>query len=101
MIEYKAAYYHNHDSGWFTASVLDFPGVLSQGKTLELARWMLGDALREMTEWLLEDGQPLPRPDPTASDAAATLIEPIQLVIRSHPSVEPAPTTGRNCLPFS
>jgi predicted RNase H-like HicB family nuclease len=63
MIEYKAAYYHDRDSGWYTASVLDFPGVLSEGKTLELARRMLGDALREMTEWLLEDGQPLPRPD--------------------------------------
>jgi predicted RNase H-like HicB family nuclease len=83
MIEYKAAYYHDRDSGWYTASVLDFPGVLSQGKTLDNARRMLGDALREMTEWLLEDGQPLPRPDPTANDVAATVIEPIELVIRA------------------
>ncbi len=83
MIEYKAAYYHDRDSGWYTASVLDFPGVLSQGKTLDKARRMLGDALREMTEWLLEDGQPLPRPDPTASDPAATVVEPIHLVIRA------------------
>jgi predicted RNase H-like HicB family nuclease len=81
MIEYKAAYYHDPDSGWYTASVLDFPGVLSQGKTLDKARRMLRDALREMTEWLLEDGQGLPRPDPTASDPASTVIEPIELVI--------------------
>jgi predicted RNase H-like HicB family nuclease len=81
MIEYKAAYYHDRDNGWYTASVLDFPGVLSQGTTLDRARRMLGDALREMTEWLLEDGQPLPRPDPSADDAAATLIAPIQLDI--------------------
>jgi predicted RNase H-like HicB family nuclease len=83
MLEYKAAYYHDRASGWYTASVLDFPGVLSQGKTLDKARRMLGDALREMTEWLLEDGQPLPRPDPMANDAAASVIEPIQLVIRA------------------
>jgi predicted RNase H-like HicB family nuclease len=79
MIEYKAAYYHDRDIGGYTASVLDFPGVLSQGKTLDKARRMLGDALREMTEWLLEDGQPVPRPDPNANDASATAIEPIQL----------------------
>ncbi len=83
MIEYRAAYYHDFESGWYTASVLDFPGVLSQGKTLLQARRMLGDALREMTEWLLEDGQGIPRPDPTATDATATVIEPIQLVIRA------------------
>ena len=79
MIEYKAAYYHDAASGWYTASVLDFPGVLSQGKTLGKARRMLADALREMTEWLLEDGQPIPRPDPTATDKAASVIEPILL----------------------
>jgi predicted RNase H-like HicB family nuclease len=83
MIEYRAAYYHDSETGWYTASVLDFPGVLSLGKTLEQARWMLGDALREMTEWLLEDGQGLPRPEPSATDATATVIEPIQLVIRA------------------
>jgi predicted RNase H-like HicB family nuclease len=90
MIEYKAAYYHERDCGWYTASILDFPGVLSQGKTLGQARRLLADALREMAEWLLEDGQPLPRPVPTANDAAATLIEPLQLVIRARsPAVRP------------
>jgi predicted RNase H-like HicB family nuclease len=77
MFEYRAAYYQDSDSGYFTAKVLDFPGVLSQGRTLQGAWKMLRDALREMTEWLLEDGQPIPRPDPAATDATADLVEPI------------------------
>ena len=60
MIEYKAAYYRDPASGWYTAGVLDFPGVLSQGKSLDKARRMLGDALREMTDWLLESESPSP-----------------------------------------
>ena len=85
MFEYRAAYYHDETNGWFTAKVLDFPGVVSQGRTLNKARRMLSDALREMTEWLMEDSQPIPRPDPTAADASADLIEPIQLIIRARP----------------
>jgi predicted RNase H-like HicB family nuclease len=83
MINYQAAYYRDPDSGGYTAKVLDFPGVLSQGRSLDQARKMLSDALREMTEWLLEDGQALPRPDPAAADAAADVVEPIQLIIRA------------------
>ncbi len=82
MLEYKAAYYKEKDSGWFVAKVLDFPGVASQGRTLASARRMLQDALREMTEWLMEDGQPIPKPDPTLLDKQADVIEPIRLIIR-------------------
>jgi predicted RNase H-like HicB family nuclease len=82
MLEYHAAYYEIED-GWFMATVLDFPGVVTQGRTLDKARRMLNDALREMTEWLLEDGQPLPRPDPAATDKNAALTEPIRLIIRA------------------
>jgi predicted RNase H-like HicB family nuclease len=89
VLEYRAAYYHDQDSGWYTAKVLDFPGVLSQGRTLDQARRMLGDALREMTEWLLEDSQPLPRPDPTATDTGADMIEPIRLIIRARSGTTP------------
>jgi predicted RNase H-like HicB family nuclease len=60
MLEYHAAYY-KQESGWYVVEVLDFPGVLSQGKTLNAARRMIRDALRTMAEWYLEDGQPLPR----------------------------------------
>lgn len=82
MIEYKAAFYEDWENGWFLAKVLDFPGVATQGRTLDKAREMLRDGLREMSEWLLEDGQPLPHPDPAVSDPCADVIEPIQLFIR-------------------
>ena len=59
MLEYHAAYYKT-DRGWYVAKVLDFPGVLTQGRTLDKARHMLADALREMTEWYLEDGLAIP-----------------------------------------
>ena len=81
MLEYHAAYYRQ-DDGWYVVKVLDYPGVLTQGHTLDQARRMANDALREMTEWLLEDGQPLPRPDPAANDGSADLVEPIRLIIR-------------------
>ena len=82
MIEYKAAFYEDRTNRWFLAKVLGFPGVVTQGRTLDQARRMLNDALREMTEWLLEDGQPLPHPDPMVRDPNADVIEPIQLIIR-------------------
>ena len=82
MLEYHAAYY-KQDDGWYVVKVLDYPGVVTQGRTLDKARRMANDALREMTEWLLEDGQPLPRPDLAANDDSADLVEPIQLIIRA------------------
>jgi len=88
MIEYHAAYYKIED-GWYMAKVLDFPGVITQGKTLPAARRMLRDALREMTEWYLEDGLVIPRPDPKASDPSADLLEPIRLVIRARAGATP------------
>jgi predicted RNase H-like HicB family nuclease len=89
VLTYTAAYYDDRGSGWVTAKVLDFPGVVSQGRTLEKARRMLSDALGEMTEWLLEEGHPLPRPDPAAADPAATVVEPIRLIIRARSGAAP------------
>jgi predicted RNase H-like HicB family nuclease len=83
MLAYTAAYYLDKESGWVTAKVLDFPGVVSQGRTLGKARRMLSDALREMTEWVLEEGESLPRPQESITDAAADVIEPIRLIIRA------------------
>lgn len=82
MIEYKAAFYEDRKNGWFLAKVLDFPGVATQGRTLDKARQMLREGLREMSEWLLGDGQSLPHPNPDVSDPGADVIEPIQLFIR-------------------
>jgi predicted RNase H-like HicB family nuclease len=91
MLEYHAAYYRIED-GWFMAKVLDFPGVITQGKTLPGARRMLRDALREMADWYLEDGIALPAPNPRARDKNAEVLEPIRLGIRIQsgvPSVAP------------
>lgn len=82
MLEYKAAFYEDRENGWFLAKVLDFPGVATQGRSLDQARRMLHDALREMSEWLLEEGQPLPSPNATIGDANAVAIEPIRLFVR-------------------
>jgi predicted RNase H-like HicB family nuclease len=81
MLEYHAAYY-KVESGWYMAKVLDFPGALSQGRTLQSARRMIRDALRTMGEWLIEEGEPLPRPDRRAKDPKADFSETIPLRIR-------------------
>jgi predicted RNase H-like HicB family nuclease len=81
MLEYHAAYYLVED-GWYMAKVLDFPGVVTQGKTLNSARRMLRDALREMALWNLEGGKPFPHPNPRARDRRAAVLEPISLTVR-------------------
>ena len=63
MLEYHAAYYEIED-GWYMAEVLDFPGAISQGKTLRSARRMIRDALRVLAECCWDEGKPLPAPNP-------------------------------------
>jgi predicted RNase H-like HicB family nuclease len=76
MLEYHAAYYRfKEDDGWYVVSVLDFPGVNTQGRTLREARLMVKDALRLMVECYLEQGRKLPRPNPNATDRTAKRIE--------------------------
>ena len=65
MREYHAAYYEI-DDGWFMAEVMDFPGVISQGRTLLSARRMIRDALRLMVECYLGENMQLPSPNPKA-----------------------------------
>jgi len=100
MLEYHAAYYVIED-GWYMGRVLDFPGTITQGKDLEEARWMIRDALRLMAECTLEQGKPLPRPNPRAKDKKAVLIEPIRLGLRtmsvkSNEKKKAAPTPSRS-----
>lgn len=80
MLVYKSAYFETDDE-WIVGEVLDFPGVLSQGHGLDEARRMLASALVDMAETLLMDGQPLPVPDPTATNGTSMLEEPIYLVL--------------------
>jgi predicted RNase H-like HicB family nuclease len=80
MLRYHAAYYPIED-GWFLVRVLDFPGVISQGKSIEHARKMIKDALCLMAEYKLEQGEPLPKPNARARDKKAVRIEGIHLKI--------------------
>jgi len=80
MLNYHAAYYPIEDD-WFMVRVLDFPGVISQGRDIEHARKMIRDALCLMAEYKLEQGEPLPPPNPRARDKKAARIEVIRLKI--------------------
>jgi len=82
MLEYHSAYYPIED-GWFMVRVLDLPGVISQGRTIEQARKMIKDALCLMAQHKLEQGKTLPRPNPRARDKKAVLVEAIHLNIRA------------------
>lgn len=81
MLKYHAAYFSG-ESGWIVAKVLDFPGALSQGRTLNSARRMIRDALRLMAETLIDEGEPLPRPNPRAKDKSAIFQEVIPVRIQ-------------------
>jgi len=83
MPEYHAAFYRlPEDDGWYVVSILDFPGVNTQGRTLREARVMVKDALQLMVESYLEEGRKLPKPNPRASDPAAKRIEKVCLQVR-------------------
>ncbi len=78
MLGYHAAYYIIED-GWYMAKVLDFPGAVSQGRTLQSARRMIRDALAGLAEFILKKGEPLPKPNPRARDKTAAYQEKITL----------------------
>jgi predicted RNase H-like HicB family nuclease len=78
MLTYKAMYKFL-DEG-VHAEVLDFPGAITCGATLEEARWLLGSALVDMAETSLFAGEALPLPDPNCPDPDADLEEPIHLL---------------------
>jgi predicted RNase H-like HicB family nuclease len=88
MLEYHAAYYDGED-GWVVAEILDYPGVLSQGRTLKSARAMLRDALRLMAVSDIEEGRTLPRPSRRARTKKAIHKETIPLRIRVHAEEAP------------
>ena len=81
MLTYKAMYKYL-DKG-VHAEVLDFPGVITCGADLEGARRLLASALVDMAETHLLQGEPLPQPDPTATDPDADLEEPIHLLLKA------------------
>ncbi len=89
MLRYKAGY--KFVEGGVHAQILDFPSVISCGKDLEEARWMLASALVDMAEFSLERGEGLPIPNPLITDADADIEEPIHLHFQASSLVEEVP----------
>jgi len=63
------------------AEALDFPGAVSQGFDLPDARLMIASAMEDLAELLLEEGKPLPSPNPDASATDADVIELVPLSV--------------------
>lgn len=89
MITYKAMYKFVDDG--VHAEVLDFPGAISCGADLEEARRMLASALVDMAETNLLLGEPLPTPDPNATNPDADIEEPIHLLLNAASHVTTVP----------
>jgi predicted RNase H-like HicB family nuclease len=82
MLRYHVAFYLPGPGGRMViAEALDFPGAVSQGFDLADARVMISSALEELAQMLLENGDPLPRPNPDASAPEADLIELVPLTV--------------------
>jgi predicted RNase H-like HicB family nuclease len=82
MLRYHVAFHLPRTAGeMVVAEALDFPGAVSQGFDLPDARLMIASALEDLAALLLEEGKPLPMPDPEASTPDADLIELIPLSV--------------------
>jgi predicted RNase H-like HicB family nuclease len=94
MLTYKAMY--KFVDGGVHAEVLDFPGVISFGRDLDIARQMLASALVDMAETNLLHGEHLPLPDPARTDHEADLEEPIHLLLKASArvTIEPDPAVA-------
>ncbi len=81
MLVYKSAY--RWEDGVCLGEVLDFPGTVSFGRTLDEARASLAGALRDVAETNLLRGEPLPIPEANRTDPVADLEEPTDVVLQS------------------
>jgi predicted RNase H-like HicB family nuclease len=89
MLIYKAMYKFL-DEG-VHGEVLDFPGTISFAATLEQVRRSLASALVDMAETNMLRGEPLPQPNPQASDREADLEEPIYLILTATSHIQIVP----------
>jgi len=81
MLRYHIAFHLPRTAGeMVVAEALDFPGAVTQGFDLPDARLMIASAMEDLAQCLLEEGKPLPTPNPDAA-ADADLIELVPLSI--------------------
>lgn len=94
MITYTAAY--TFDDEACLGEVLDFPGTVSFGNTLEEARANLSSALLDMAETNLSLSEALPKPVPLINSPDADIIEPIYLILHASNQIDiqPLSTAG-------
>mgnify|MGYP001338791535 CR=1 FL=1 len=81
MLTYRSSY--KTADGVVLGEVLDFPGTIAYGNSIDEARSRLAEALRDMAETNLVKGESLPVPDPDATDDEAELEEPIHLLLQT------------------
>jgi predicted RNase H-like HicB family nuclease len=81
MLRYHIAFYLPRAAGeMVVAQALDFPGAVTQGFDLADARLMIASAMEDLAQCLLEEGKPLPTPNPDAA-ADADLVELVPLTV--------------------
>ena len=84
MLRYHVAFYLPRTPGeMVVAEALDFPGAVTQGFDLQDARLMIGSALEDLAQILLEEGKALPVPSDDAQNPEADLIELVPLSIHA------------------
>lgn len=91
MITYTAAY--TFEGEVCLGEVLDFPGTVSFGNSLEEARTNLSSALLDMAETNLSLSEPLPKPSSSANKPDADIVEPIYLILHASNQVDIQPLT--------
>jgi predicted RNase H-like HicB family nuclease len=65
---------------------LDFPGAATQGFDLADTRLMIASAMEDLARCLLEEGRPLPTPNPdAAADADLVELVPLSIHVRAPP----------------
>jgi len=89
MLTYKAMY--KFLDGGVHGEVLDFPGTITFGRTLDETRKLLADALVDMAETNLLLGESLPVPNSGLNDTEADLEEPIHLILNASSQVKIVP----------
>ena len=89
MLIYKASYKYLQDG--IHGEVVDFPGVITFGRTIKETRKLLAGALVDMAETNILLGEALPAPNPEMKDLEADFDEPIHLILNASTQVSVRP----------